>query len=226
MTDLVNKYDPLDDIKLEVSKFTSMLQSKRALPNHNELAAIAKYIIAMKVIINYHGGSHYKNCMIYDILSCVNSLTSSSIRNFHYVYRSFIENYLRSMLNLNDSDETGVNQLFRSMEEKYAKTIEGKAKLDFIAGEYSKSCLYVHSNAKAKATVQLYLADITSNDDFNRIKLSATINKVLQTLKKMFELFIISHPDIIENSFYRNKQKLRYLIGEGMYLLMIRHRSH
>jgi hypothetical protein len=196
------------------------LQSTKILPNINELQAITKYVIVMKTIVNSHKDSHYKNSMIFDIISAVHSLTGVSIRNFHYIYRSFIENYLRSMLDLEDNDETGVNQLFRLSMERYGNT-EWKHLLDFITSEYSKSCLYVHSNAKAKANVHLYYIDIITNDEFNKKTLSSTINKILSALKIMLELLIVSSPHIVENAFYRNKQRLRYLIGENLYSLLI-----
>lgn len=219
--DIVKKYDPLKEVKEEVSKFLTLLQSKKQLPNNNELYSITKLIIVMKSLVNYSGESHYKNSMIFDIISAVHSLTGSSIRQFHYIFRSFIENYLRSMLHLEDNDETGVNALFRMMNEQFAKSEDGKDILNFITAEYSMSCLYVHSNAKSKATIQLYYLDIITNDDFDRKTLSTTINKILLTLKNMILLVIISNPHMLENAFYRNKQKLKYLIGENLYGIML-----
>ncbi|MGF7049179.1 hypothetical protein J2T13_003687 [Paenibacillus sp. DS2015] len=221
MVELVKKVDHLEEIKEEVVKFLSLLQSTKQFPNTIELQAVVKYIIAMKSIVNNHEDSHYKNSLIFDIISILHSLTGTSVRQYHYIFRSFIENYHRSMLDLEDNDEMGVNQLFRSMKKKYGNTVESQIIIDFIANEYDESCLYVHSNTKAKTTVQMYYVDIINNDDFDEDTLSSTITKTFVILKKMLELLIVSRPDIIENAFYRNKQKLKYLIGERLYTLML-----
>lgn len=217
--ELIKKYDDFSDVKKEIDRFTDLLIAQKDLPNINELKAIAKYIIFFKTIITFSrkGKCHYKNSLIYDILSTMHSLTNNSIRHFHYIFRSFIENYARSMLDLEDNDETGINQLFKSMNEEFGKTKEAKEILDFISGEYGKSCMYVHSNTKANFNIQLYFTEILSNDDFNTKTLTATINKILLILKKMTELLIYSHPNLVENAFYRRKQRLAYLIGQKSY---------
>ncbi|MBT2680064.1 hypothetical protein J7E38_13700 [Bacillus sp. ISL-35] len=212
--DLIRKYDQFKEIKEEIDKFTSLLLSQKSLPNINELKSISKYIIFMKTFVNYTGESHYKNSLIFDILSVMNSLTKDSLRQFHYVFRSFIENYARAMLNLNDHDETGVNELFRRLKELIGEDEIASSILDYIIGEYGKSCMFVHSNSKSNMSIQLFYTDLINQDDFNTQTLSSVINKVLLILKKMTELTVHVYPSTVENAFYRKKQHLRYLIGD------------
>lgn len=80
----------------------------------------------------------------------------------------------------------------------------------------------MHSNIKANFNLQLYYSDILSNDDFNKVKLRTEINKILLTLKKMTLLLIHSHPNQVENSFYRKKQLLKFLIGEQSFNALIK----
>ncbi|MEK4193304.1 hypothetical protein [Paenibacillus sp. FSL L8-0323] len=214
---LVRRYDSCVELKEEVATFIEILTSQKPLPNINELNAITKYIIFIKRIVEFGVESHYKRCALFDALSCLNSLTGRSIRQFHYIYRSFIENYLRSMLLLEDDDETGVNQLFRNFEEKLVNSVRGTELYYHIKDEYSKSCLYVHSNQKANIETSLQYLEIIKNDDFNTRTLRGTINKILLMLKTMCELLIICHPENVENAFYRSKQKLRFLLGESLY---------
>lgn len=220
--ELVKRYETFDDYRKEISNYIILLNSQKELPSSNELQAIAKHIIFMKIFINNTGKSHYKNSLLFDILSTLHALTQNSIRQFHYVFRSFIENYVRSILELRDNDETGVNELFRKLKEKYGKTEITKSIIDFIIGEYGRSCLFVHSNIKANFNLQLYYSDILSNDDFNKVKLRTEINKILLTLKKMTLLLIHSHPNQVENSFYRKKQLLKFLIGEQSFNALIK----
>ncbi|WP_336863862.1 hypothetical protein [Peribacillus frigoritolerans] len=215
--EFIKKYDTFPELKEEINKYTELLLLQRELPKVNELKAITKYIIFIKTIITHTGHSHYKDSLIFDILSAMHSLTGHSIRQFHYIFRSFIENYVRSMLNLDDNDETGVNQLFRMMDERFGSSSNKSDLLDFISGEYGKSCMYVHSNLKAKTNIQLYYVEIIEKDDFDVKTLSSTINKILITLKKMTELLIYSYPSIVENAFYRRKQQLCFLIGESLF---------
>lgn len=219
--ELIDKYDNFTELKEEVNKFTSLLLSQKELPNINELKAITKHIIFFKNLISYSGKSHYKNCFIFDLLSTLHSLTNNSLRQFHYILRSLIENFARAMLLLTDEDETGVNELFRKLEGKFGDTDQKKELLNFIKGEYGKSCLFVHSNSKANINIQIYYSEIIVHDDFNQRELSSTINKILLILKKMAELIGYSYPHIVENSFYRRKQHLRFLIGDYLFEKLI-----
>lgn len=219
--EIVRKYESFIGYQREIEKYIALLNSQRELPLNNELVAITKYIIFMKEIINFTGESHYKNNLVFDILSTMHALTNNSMRQFHYVFRSFIENYARSMLNLADNDETGINDLFRKIKDRYGQSEVTVEIIDFIIGEYGNSCMFVHSNTKANVDVQLYYSEIISNDDFDIKKLRSTINKILITLKRMSELLIFSHPQIIENAFYRRKQHIRFLIGHKLYAILL-----
>lgn len=218
--EIVTRHDTFKETNEEIDKFINILMKQKKLPNTSELRAITKLIIFMKTVINYKKPTHYNNCLLYDILSVMNSLTSTSIRQFHYVFRSFIENFIRSMLNLSDTDETGVNELFRRFRDTFGGS-ESDEIINYVYREYTNSCLYVHSNAKANVSIQVHLSEIISTNDFTPKTLVTTIIKILKTLQKMTHLIIHAYPHIVENAFYRRKQLLRYLIGHNSYLLFI-----
>jgi hypothetical protein len=219
--DYVKKYDDFTDIKSEISKYVELLMTQRELPNQNEIKAIAKNIIFLKTVVNFCDESHYKQNFIFDVLSVMHSLTQNSIRQFNYIYRSLLENYIRSMLNLEDSDETGVNNLFREMYEKFAENEDSKRIIDFISGEYGKACLFVHSNVKADTSIQLFYENIISNDDFNRNIHKTTIIRILLLLKNMTTLLIYNFSNVVENAFYRRKQHIRFLLGNELYEIFL-----
>lgn len=217
----VSKYDKLTDLKNEINNYTELLFEQRNLFYINEVKSITKHIIFLKKVISYTGESHYKNSLIFDILSTMHSLTGNSIRQFHYIFRSFLENLLRVFLRLEDDDETGVNELFRLFREEFEKGDSKKEIIDFISSEYSNSCMVVHSNQKANTEIQLYYVEIIRNDDFTKQTLNRLINKVLLTLKMATKLLIYSNSRIVENAFYRNKQELNHLINGELFSILL-----
>ncbi|MCM3305824.1 hypothetical protein [Priestia megaterium] len=216
---IISKFDNCAELKSDIEKYISLLTTKKEFPSTNELKSIAKGIILLKTVAFYDGESHYKNSMIFDILAAVDSLTGNSLRQFNYVIRSFIENAARTLLDLSDDDETGVNQLFKNLTLQFGSTEERIKSLDYINGEYGKSCMYVHSNRKANISIPLYYSDFMINDDFNRKNLLASINRTLLLVRKVIELFIYSNPYKVENAFFRNKQKLSFLLGDRLYTI-------
>ncbi|MGX8791754.1 hypothetical protein ACW0TQ_08235 [Oceanobacillus sp. M60] len=217
----VTKYDKLPELKLEIENYVQLLFSQRNLIYSNEVRSITKCVIFTKKIITYTGESHYKNSLIFDVLSTMHSLTGNSIRQFHYIFRSFLENFVRVFLKLKDNDETGINELFRNITEIYGVCNKTTELIDFIYSEYSNSCMVVHSNQKSNTKIQTYYKEIIQNDDFDKHTLNRLINKVLLTLKKMIELLVYSYPQVIENAFYRNKQELKYLIKDELYSIFL-----
>lgn len=153
---MIPKYDDCSNLKKEMEKYLCLLNRNKKLPYKNVLINITKYIIFMKAFSENGKKGYYKNFMIYDLLMLMHSLTQNSVRNFYQTYRSFIENFIRVVINLDDNDETGVRKLFEELNKKFNSSSEVKEIIDYFNGEYSKACRFVHSNPKANISVYTY----------------------------------------------------------------------
>jgi hypothetical protein len=211
------KYDSLIAVKTEVDAFSTLLNNAKNLPDENNIKCITKYIIFLKGISEYGENRHYKNSMICDLLMLMHSLTENSIRNFYQTYRSFVENFIRSVLNLADNDSTGVRNLFNSLNEKFNSSAEMNDIINYINGEYSKACNYVHSNITAKSNVYTFYSDILKADEMNIDRLKSLIQQILTLMKKLSLFIIYKFPVIISTIFYKRNQELKFLIGSQNY---------
>lgn len=210
---MISKYDDFNETKQDIEKFLYILQSHKKLPCTNEIKCIAKNILFLKEYIENDNIRYYKDYMIYDSLMLIHSLTQNSKKVFFNIYRSFIENFVRSILELEDDDRTGVRKLF----ENFKKLGEDKTTNEiiyFIEGQYSEGCDFVHSNIRAGINVFTYYSDIVSSDEMNDKQIRDLIMRVLTLFKKIVELIIYTNSSKIDSIFYRNKQKLKFLIGE------------
>ncbi|OOR27577.1 hypothetical protein [Bacillus wiedmannii] len=215
----IPKYADNTHLKDEVDKYTTMLCGQKELPLKNEIKSIAKYIIFLKEYAGNHEKMHYKQYMIFDLLTVMHSLTQTSKRHVYYNLRSFIENVVRTILDFEDDDETGVRKLFELIENRYEKSAPILNLLDYLKGEYSKCCDYVHSNQKAGVTIHLYYTEILSSDDLNEHTLRSLIRSLLTMLQKVTELLLYIEANFIEGVFHRRKQELNYLIGASRFRL-------
>ncbi|MGG4236974.1 hypothetical protein ABEW02_08810 [Bacillus safensis] len=208
----------IPELKAEINNFLALVCSKKALPQQPELVSISKLIIVSKTVIDHLPSNHYRSSFFHDLLSLMHSLSSSnSIRYYNFVLRSLLENFHRCMLKLGNSDETGINELFRENTTQFATDVRTKQLFDYLSGEYGKCCLVVHSNIKAHNNIHKYFCETIQNDDFTLQVLKTVINNIKNILSSMIELLIIVHPGILENSFYRRKQELNYLLGKRLY---------
>ncbi|WP_346867124.1 MULTISPECIES: hypothetical protein [unclassified Clostridium] len=209
----------MNGLKDDINQFISLLNKDKTLPDEKELKYISKGILFQKnfFIINSKHNIHYKNFMIYDLLLMMHTLTQNSVLNFYNAYRSYIENFIRSFLDIKDNDETGVNALFKMFKEKTKDNQNMKEVADFIDGEYSKSCDYIHSNIRAKMKIHLYYMDIVKSDEMNDAKISKFIGMVKTLLVMTNRLVLIMFPLKVEAIYYRKYEELEYLIGSKMF---------
>ncbi|MDU2121361.1 MAG: hypothetical protein E7E64_02360 [Clostridium celatum] len=217
---MLEKYEGIIRNKEEIKKYLAILNEKKQLPKENELIYITKLILFNKSIfvVNDRENTHYKNYMVYNVLMLMHSLTKDSKINFYQLYRSLIENILRIMLNLEDRDETGVNELFRRFSEKYECNEIGKEFTNFIKGEYSEACNYVHSNIRAGVDVYLFYSEILASDEMDNQNIIKLIF-IMKTFLFKFTKFIVNvEPTKIEATYYRKHEELKHLIGENLYL--------
>lgn len=216
---MLNQYDEIIKIKEEYKKYLTLLNSKKKLPLENDLIYVIKLILFNKQLF-IKGDStnkYYKDHMIYDLLMIIHSLTNNSVINFYQLYRSYIENFIRAMLDLKDNDETGVNALFKLFEDKYGINRNNQEFIAYIKGEYSKACDYVHSNLRSNVSVYLYYKDILDSDEMNEKNLKKLILKIKTLLMKIVKFNIDVDTYSIDSLYYRQYIKLEFLIGSNLY---------
>lgn len=218
--EVLSKYDTCMAVKQEITEYISMLNRNRQLNNEQNLRGIVKRILFLKTICNSSDDGHYKNFMIYDLLTLMHALTLDSKRNFYNTYRSLIENFIRFMLELPDFDETGVRNLFTQFKDKFSND-NTKNIIVYIEGEYGKCCDYVHSNIRAQLVIAQYYDDILKTDEMNLAKITSFIGELLTFMQQITVLMIYVSPESIERAFYRRKQELKYLIGDSNYTLFL-----
>ncbi|WP_238858995.1 hypothetical protein [Clostridium sp. YIM B02569] len=216
---MLNEYDEINKIKEEYKKYISLLNSKKQLPLENDLIYIIKLILFNKqfFIKCDSVNMYYKNHMIYDLLMIIHSLTNNSVINFYQLYRSFIENYIRAMLDLQDNDETGVNAIFKLFEDKYNINNNNKEFIAYIKGEYSIACDYVHSNLRSNVSVYLFYKDILESDEMNEKNLKKLILKIKTLLIKIVKFSIDVDIYKIDSLYYRQYMQLEFLIGNNLF---------
>lgn len=216
---MLSKYDSCTDIKKEIHTYMQMLNTYKNLKNEQNLTGIVKRILFLKTLFLNGQSNHYNKFMIYDILILMHCLTQNSRRNFYNIYRSFIENFIRVILELPDNDNTGVRNLFAKLRTQYGNSEQAIEFINFIEGEYGKCCEYVHSNINAGLSVLEYYDDIIKTDEMNNKQICRLIKNILKLVQEITLFIIYISPEFIDSAFYRKKQELKYLIGESNYII-------
>lgn len=210
------KYNQIPDLKLEINNYVSMLNKDSIFKDESKIRAISKYILFLKQL---GSDSHYKRAMIYDLLCLMNSLTNNSKRNFYQTYRSFIENFIRFILKLDDTDNTGVRELFKNLKDHFNHNNDTDRIINYLNGEYGKCCNYVHSNIEADMKLFQYYKDILESDEMNHRTIVKLVNSILTLLKTLTNFILITSPLLVDSSFFRYKSELKFLIGEKNFKL-------
>ncbi|MDU4960221.1 MAG: hypothetical protein E6X17_06120 [Sporomusaceae bacterium] len=215
----MEKFDLCNDLKEEIESYTSMLNIANT-SIENDIRNITKRLLFLKTVVSRSSKDHYPKFLIYDLLSLMHALKQNSKRNVYNLYRSAIENFVRFALELDDVDGTGVRKIFDLFKEKFSISPETIEIINFIEGEYSGCCDFVHSNQRAGLSIAEHYQDILSNDDMNDQTIKQITKRIVTFLQKITLLLIYVSPDFVDGSFYRSKQKLKYLIGEGNYRVL------
>lgn len=96
---------------------------------------------------------HYYESMVYNILLSLKCIDKLNEHFYYMVMRSYIENFIRFCLKLENLDDSSVTKIFKD----FKKIVNN---YNFFEKKYSVCCNYVHSNIKAKLDISLYLEDI------------------------------------------------------------------
>ncbi|MFV3012080.1 hypothetical protein ACLD43_06220 [Clostridium botulinum] len=199
-------YEPLD-YKREIENFSSELTvyNKRC---------IVKKIIFIKSIFDNENTSHYKKCIVFDLLSSIFCLERRQKRYYFFNIRSSIENLLRIILELTDEDSTGVNELFKQCEVKFKESEEIEL-FNYIKGEYTTCCDYVHSNISSNISIDNYYCEII-RANINEYEFKKVSDKLETFLKKICEIIIIFFTEEVYNVYYKKINSLKILLNKDI----------
>lgn len=212
---MIKKYDDFDKISNEIEKFISII--KIDVVEKKELIHFTKMILFIKQVIYSLSDTYYGCCMLSDIFQTINLLHYNSKRIFYMVYRSEIENSLRLICGLKKSDSTGINDLF----DKIQSICEDVANenYSFIKHQYKIGCNFAHSNIKAQVNLCKYYKDTMHIDKPNKKQIKKLFEVQKRYLEKLIDLMIKIRIQWIDSAFYREKQKVKYLLSNSAYTL-------
>lgn len=210
---MINSNDYLKEIKDEVIKFKDILELDIC---ENDMIYVIKKMIFFKFIKNSIDETYYCECFISDLLQMLNLLHNDSKRLLYMVYRSAIENSIRVFLGVSKDNYIGINDLFRN----FKIFCSGEENLySFIKGQYSSGCNFTHSNISANINLYEFYKDTLSNDKPSIEDIKKLFNLQKTFLQKIIEIMIIKKTELVDMSFYREKEKLKYLLSKSEYEL-------
>ncbi|HDR7843331.1 TPA: hypothetical protein QCY25_003799 [Bacillus toyonensis] len=205
----------MEKIDKDIAKFLEMLNAVENSWNTESLQEIAYGTIFFKCLQDTSDTKHYLKCLVQDSLSIVDSLRQKSQRYFYFILRSYIENFFRALLQLEDSDATGVMKLFRDGKKIIEEHDEISGFYEKLDEVYSECCLFVHSNIAAGDEINEFLKTILERNDFED---SENVNTFLKKFNEILDIsiviFLTCHTEIVDSSFYRKKDILKKILSE------------
>ncbi|NMH67934.1 hypothetical protein HF072_03945 [Bacillus sp. RO3] len=210
----------MDSIESDVEKFLLIINASDKDWDEEILKNIAFGAMFFKHIEDGTPNTHYLKSLVQDTLSIIDSLCQKSQRYYYFILRSYIENFLRLLLKLEDDDAMGVMKLFRNSKKLFESSESAIVIFEEIEKQYDECSLFVHSNIRAGDEISEYLKNIIERNDFEDTRIvNTSLLKFETILNSSIKLFVISHSQMVDNSFYRKKDTLRKLIREDNYML-------
>ncbi len=222
MGGLINLRDELiisqiNEIKKSISSFSNELyEYSKQVGNHqlseNELnffSFISKQIVFLKNV--YEIERNYKiKVLISDYYNYIVSIIKNEHRYMYVNERSIIENYTRWIVSTDVEKNYITNRVF---EEFKTKTSLSEAEYKLIKSAYSDSCGYIHGSTILNDDLVYVFKECIANE--KRIKnMNNYFTSFMRIIKIYNRLIICTYPDLIDNSFFRRKSVLKYLVGE------------
>lgn len=208
----------MNSIDIDVEKFLKLISAKEKDWDEELLKSIAYGTIFLKYIEDNTTNTHYIKSFVQDALSIIDSLCHKSQRYYYFILRSYIENLLRVLLQLQDDDAMGVMKLFKNTKRFLGDFDEATIIFEQIEQQYNECSLFVHSNIKADEEISGFLKNIFVRNDFDEpLKVNTSLLKFESILNSSIKLFLISHSQTIDSCFYRKKDILRKILSEENY---------
>ena len=131
------------------------------------------------------------------------------------VYRSSIENSLRFISELKEDDDTGINQLLEMTKDLCG--VNAKDNYSFIKHQYKIGCGFTHSNINSGLNLYEYYSDSMKVDSLTVKEIIDLFEIEKRYLDKLLDLLIKIRVQWIDHAFYRENQKLKYLLTESKF---------
>ncbi|MFJ8529651.1 hypothetical protein [Bacillus sp. NPDC094106] len=210
----------MQNIDKDIEKFLEILNAAGNSWNTDNLQKIAYGTIFFKCLQDTSENKHYLKCLVQDSLSIVDSLCQKSQRYYYFILRSYIENFFRSLLQLEDTDATGVIRLFKNGKKMIEENDEISDSYEKLEAVYSECCLFVHSNINSGDEINEFLKSILERNDFeNPVNVNVFLEKFNEILDLSIVIFLTCHTEMVDSSFYRKKDILKKILSEKNYII-------
>ncbi len=209
---MISKYENFDKLSSEINKFIKIINIDTS---QKDLIHVTKIIIFFKQVILSMDDTYYGRCLLSDILQMINLLHYNSKRLFYMVYRSAIENSLRFISELKEDDDTGINQLLEMTKDLCG--VNAKDNYSFIKHQYKIGCGFTHSNINSGLNLYEYYSDSMKVDSLTVKEIIDLFEIEKRYLDKLLDLLIKIRVQWIDHAFYRENQKLKYLLTESKF---------
>lgn len=174
---------------------------------------IAKQILFFKFIFNTYSETYAAKVIISDFFNFMLDDIKDSTRYLYLNERSIIENYIRLILKDESYNTHITNQSFIDLKREN-ESILSDAEYGKIKNEYKISCSYIHGGYNlSNHLVDNFEDCLNGISTISQRSKRSRINQTLDLFKILNKLFIHNNKEVIETSFHRNKEALKYLLG-------------
>lgn len=214
---MINKIEDYKELEKEIERFISTAGISKC--KKDTAVSLSKGLIMLKQTKVSAENEYYGECLFSDLLTMIYLLRLSSKRLFYIIYRSAIENTIRFILDLKKTDDTSVTKLFRMF--KGICGTRNSELYDWMENEYNRGCEFAHSNVRA--AMGMGLAEYYSDLTIGNLPSDKDVQELLEVEKKYIDILIILVIEIrskwIDEAFFREKQKLKFLLQNEQYSL-------
>ncbi|MEX2995077.1 hypothetical protein [[Clostridium] scindens] len=214
---MLNRYRGVEVCKADIKEFVNLVREDRVNIPNNDLVSIAKCMLFIKKMYAFPETrrEHYYNCLVTDMFNLIHSFNKDSLRVYYTFFRSTIENLVRVVLGYENTNATGVRNMFKELRDRYEKA--EKEFIDYLEGEYGKCCEVIHSNYNVNLTMYQYYEGIKKTDELDKEQL-LKLSKQLVTFYRLCKQFLVKcNHEQINDVFHNQKEVLGFLLGKKDY---------
>ncbi len=214
---MLNRYREVDKCREDIQQFVILVKKEMKDIPESDLVCILKGMAFIKKVYAFpeRNNEHYYNCLITDMLGIIHAFSKSSLRVYYTFFRSIIENLVRVILKYENTNATGVRNMFAELRDKYNQNC--KEFIDYIEGEYGKCCEVIHSNQRADLTMYKYYEEIINEDELDIRKIRSLFKQLVRFYDFCKQFMIKENCEQVSEAFHNQKEVLKYLLGQRNY---------
>lgn len=185
--------------------------------DRNLLSSSFKLIIFLKLMVEHNNNINHKrviNAAIYDSLNALVAIFNSRERYLQLNIRSLTEHIARIAIDKLDNkdsfDQNVKRQFFLDLKSK-----KPNENWKYIHETYIRACNYVHLSSKSKLNINSTFSDLLIGDSTS--SKSKQISLFQKILSEIMSIFILYYKEEIENTFFRNKGELKFILGQKLF---------